>query len=42
MLNGKAAVILITAGLIKNSINELIFSKTEIFRSKCDSWIRFV
>ena len=26
----------------KHSINEWIFSKTEIFRSKCKSWIRFV
>ena len=26
----------------KDSINELIFSKTKIFRSKCKSWIRFV
>ena len=26
----------------KHIINEWIFSKTEIFRSKCKSWIRFV
>ena len=26
----------------KDSINEWIFSKAEMFRSKCKSWIRFV
>ena len=25
-----------------HSINEWIFSKTEIFRSKCESWIRLM
>ena len=26
----------------RDSVNERIFSKTEIFSSKCESWIRFI
>ena len=43
MLNGKAKIVLLTLGLIKRySINELMFSKTEIFRSKCESLITYI
>ena len=44
MLNGKAMKILSTAELIKKrqSINEWIFSRTEIYRTKSESSIRFI
>ena len=38
MLDGKVMIILLTVGLIKKDIiNELIFSKTKMFRSKCEN-----
>ena len=42
MLNGTATIILLPVGLIDEWIDEWIFSKTKIFRSECESWIRFV
>ena len=36
MLNGKATIVLLIAGLIRrHNINELIFPKTNMFRIKC-------
>ena len=43
MLNGKAMIVHLTVGLIKRqSINEWIFSRTEIFKIKSQIWIRFI
>ena len=43
MLNGKAAIVLLTVGLIKGQeINEWLFTRTEIFRRKSESWIGFI
>ena len=41
MSNGKAMIIHLITRLIKrHSVNEWIFSKTEVFRRKCECWIK--
>ena len=43
MLNGKIILVLLTVGLIKkHSINEVKFSRTEIFKKKSESSIRLI
>ena len=41
MLNGKAMIVLLIAGLIeRHSISKCMFFKTPIFMKKCEIWIR--
>ena len=45
MLNGNATIVVLTVLLIKkkmSSINAQIFSQTESFSRRSESWIRFV